>query len=124
MLADTRYHVRDCVWSAWFCCCVLAASVTSRQGLANVFWTAVFVGSAAYIARKDLVKVFRVLKSPTQNFIKDVKHELDKTASSASSAAAAAPPAALPPTSAASGAVADAVKAAEGAEKRANEKAL
>lgn len=50
----------------------------SLQGLTNVLWTAVFVGSAAYIARKDLAKVFRVLRTPTENFIKDVRSELDK----------------------------------------------
>lgn len=47
------------------------------MGLMNFVWTAVFVGSAAYIARKDLGKVFRILKKPAENFVKDVKAEME-----------------------------------------------
>lgn len=46
--------------------------------LSNFFWTAVFVGSAAFIVRKDLSRVVSVLKRPTQRFVRDVKAEMDK----------------------------------------------
>jgi hypothetical protein len=60
---------RCCLWAAKV---LLPTALRNLQGLTNVLWTAVFVGSAAYIARKDLGKVFRILKSPTENFIKEV----------------------------------------------------
>ena len=47
------------------------------MGLSGALWTVVFAGSAAYLARKDLAKVFRVLKKPTENFLKDVKAEME-----------------------------------------------
>ncbi len=68
------------------------------MGFMNVVWTVVFAGSAAYIARKDLGKMFRVLKRPTENFLKDVKAELDTpavkppTLPGSEASAAAAPP--------------------------------
>ena len=75
--------------------------------------TVAFVGSAVYIARKDLAKVFRVLKSPTQNFIKDIKHELDKTAATGVSTPTASLPSSTPTSSVAASGVADASKAVE-----------
>ena len=51
------------------------------MGIANFVWTTIFLGSAAYIVRKDLSKVFRVLERPVQNFVRDVKAEMDANSS-------------------------------------------
>lgn len=57
-----------------------------------------FVGSAAYIARKDLSKIFRVLKKPAENFVKDVKAEIDATKPATFGSSPVAPPTVVPPS--------------------------
>ena len=69
----------------------------SDMGFTNVLWTVVFAGSAAYIARKDLGKIFRVLKRPTENFLKEVKAEMDAPAVSPPKLSDAPPKTVIPP---------------------------